>query len=101
MATLIKARARKPLATSLSSSSWSNLDSEGEQFNLSIVNPEGGTRYTLSLSRKETFSFIDFVAGHDTFTYGYGEGGMGWNDQRSLPEKLRALADKLEALEGN
>jgi len=96
MAKIIKSGARKPLAESQLSCSWGESHSMGERYSVRVTNDSHS--FNLEMTPNETKSFIGFVAQHETFVYGLGEGGMGFTDKRSLPEKLRAWADKLEAL---
>lgn len=100
MARLIKSRARAPLAEGQLSSSWGESAQVGQRYALRVANETHS--YTLDITPNETKSFIGFVASRETFVYGMSrhDGGMGFSDKRTLPEKLRAWADKLEA-EGN
>ena len=97
MALLTKLRARKPLANS-------DLTISGtkEDVRLSVVSiddeTDKQTNYGLTLSIVEAIRVADMVAGlktHEIFN-----GGFYNPDRRTTPNKLRALADKLEA-EGN
>lgn len=96
MAILTKSRARKPLAAHMLQCGWSSGGDDGERFNLRVL-AETEHSYSLAMSRKEVLSFMSFVTEHETFVYGRGDGGMGFSDKRTLAEKLRAFADKLEA----
>lgn len=95
MAILEKSRARKPLAENRLSLSWSNYDrTEGVRYNLHVNADEdaGGHRYTLKLSPAEALAFVNDLARHETC-----DPHTGAIDRRSTVERLRALADKLEA----
>lgn len=98
MARITKSRARAPLAESAPSHSWGESATIGQHYSIRL---DGGTHsFRLDMTPNETKNFIGFVAGRETFVYGLGAGGMGWTDKRTLVDKLRAFADKLEA-EGN
>lgn len=95
MAKLEKTRARKPLAEGqFAAISWgsafSGLADEGI-YRVSINADEHS--YRMGATAKEWYGFIGFIAGRETFdpVPSYAQ------DTRTLPEKLRALADKLEA----
>lgn len=89
MATVTKSRARKPLAEGMMAYSWSNMGDEGERFNVSVRGAEHW--FKTSMTPDEAIYFMSYVAGHMTETEGV------FLDKRSTVEKLRALADKLEA----
>lgn len=100
MAILTKSRARKPLAENRMSVSWSNYNDEGERYNLHVSAEETerapyGHRYSMKLSPAEAVAFCADVASFMT-----NDPNSGTVDRRSAVEKLRALADKLEA-QGN
>lgn len=97
MARITKLRARAPLADGRPGFSWGESRDTGEQYRIRV---QGETHtFHLELTPNETKSFIDYIAGRETFRYGHESinGNMGWTDKRTLPEKLRAWADKLEA----
>lgn len=88
MATVTKSRARKPLAEGQIASSWSNMGDEGERFNFSVRGDEHW--FKLSVNEKEAVNIIAYLSGHITW-------GKQYNiDKRTVSEKLRALADKLD-----
>lgn len=102
MAVVTKTGARAPLADSrIVGLSWGNsgVDDGGEyRFLVEAREPLNSERnrsrnITVSLKVKECIAFFDWFAGHETFNpvLSYAM------DRRSLPEKLRDLADKLEA----
>lgn len=89
MAQVTKTRGRKPLATGMVSHSWSNMADDGERFNLSVRGSEHW--FKIALDTKEAIAAVAFIAGHMT------ERSDQFLDKRSTVEKLRDLADKLEA----
>jgi hypothetical protein len=91
MAKLNKSRARNPLAEGPSYNSWGKSAHMEERFSIRVASEAHS--YTLYLGPNETRSFVGFVASHETFIYGLN--GV-YSDKRTLPEKLRAWADKLE-----
>ena len=92
MAILTKSRARKPLAENRMSVSWSNYrtNGEGERYNIAVS--ADAHSYVMKLSPAEAVAFCGDVASFMT-----NDPNTGTIDRRSTPEKLRALADKLEA----
>ena len=101
MAILEKSRARKPLAENRLSLSWSNYRANGEgvRYNLTVSSEYDAAgksnTYHMKLSPAEALAFVNEVARHETC-----DPNSGTVDRRSMVERLRALADKVEA-EGN
>ena len=93
MAVMLKSGARKPLAENTLSLSWgsgfSGLQPDGK-YRLRV---SGETHdYSLELKPSECLSFINWFAGRETH-----KPALSWEqDKRTLPERLRALADQLE-----
>ena len=92
MATLTKSGARAPLAAGTAMVSWGRSGNQPGQYKIAVRNDDTDKLFTLSLPEPAAIKFVDWVASHETFDH-----GCGTVDRRTLPQKLRALADKLEA----
>ncbi len=92
MAILTKYKARNPLAESQLSLSWGSGFSGLHDDSRYRLRVQGDTHsFKLELKPKEVLSLIGFFAAREMPMV------PAWSqDKRSLPEKLRALADKLE-----
>jgi hypothetical protein len=91
MAVLTKSRARKPLAEDEATFAWTNYEANPNSYCISVSTDE--VTYKLNFKPNESLAFVQFYAAFETFDRNKGSG----TDRRSLPEQLRALADKIEA----
>lgn len=90
MATVTKTRARKPLADGVAAISRGTNFAAEFIYSIAVQTPDNLAFIKTTLTQKEAYRFMEMVAGGET------EPADFWNDKRTLSEKLRALADKLE-----
>jgi hypothetical protein len=92
MAHISKQGARVVIAAGQAGVGWGQSGDQPGHYKISIRNHNTDRLFTVSLLEAEAMAFVDWVASHETYDW-----GCGTVDGRSRVEKLRALADKLEA----